>query len=220
MRVLYKIAPNVNKKSPIFTEDKFSLVKFCLTSFLEAFRGEDIKIHFILDNCPPEYEELVKPYAYSIIRTSIGNPGIFRKQVEIASSIDDYVLFQEDDYYWLPNTGYKLIEAVKTLEFVTPQDEYLYYFNEPRHLGKFEIRVIGDHHWREVNSTTLTFATHGRLIKENEDIIYKHEIWDYPMWQEIRGAGYRLWGPIPTLATHLVKDQLSPCVDWEKIWQR
>ncbi len=226
MKVFYRICPNPPKKSPIFTDDKFSLVQMCLLSFVNAFRGstEPLSFVFILDSCPPEYKKTIEklvPFPKEFIEENeMGNLGSFRKQVDLAAETDDYVLFQEDDYFYLPDTGYKLASAVKNLDFVTPQDELNYYFNEPRHIGKYEIKVIGDHHWREANSTTLTFATHGRLIKENKDIIYKHEIWDYPMWQEIRANGYKVWAPMPTLAAHLVKDLLPPCINWEEEWSK
>jgi len=199
------------------------MVEVCLKSFVDGFGDIKPKIIFILDTCPPEYKELIErvvPFEKEFIEgNNLENLGSFRKQVEIACGLDDYVLFQEDDYLYVPDVGEKLQKAVEKFDFVTPQDEYLYYFNEPRHIGKYEIKVIADHHFREVNSTTLTFACHSKLIKENKDIIYKHEIWDFPMWQEIRGKDYRIWCPIPTFATHLA-DNLAPCVDWGEVCQK
>jgi len=39
------------------------------------------------------------------------------------------------------------------------------------------------------------------------------------VWRDLEFAGYRLYVPIPSFATHLVKDYLAPGVDWEEIWQ-
>lgn len=220
MKVIYRIAPNKPLKSPFSKDDKFTLVKTCLKSFVKAF--EDIKpdITFILDNCP-EYEDFIKrnvPFNKKFINTDLGNFGTYSKQIEIASETDDFVLFQEDDYLYLPKIGTKFMKALEKFDFITPQDEYLYYFGEPRHIGKYEITVVGDHHWREVNSTTLTFAGHGKLFKENKDTLLAFGTGDYPMWQAIRERGYKLWCPIPTFATHLVEGILSPAVDWNNIW--
>lgn len=224
MRVLYRICPFNNNKSPIFAEDKFKLVSMCLKSFAEAFKGLDIEVIFILDSCPPEYKQLINrtiPFRHGYFeREGMGNLGSFRTQVQLASEIDDYVLLLEDDYLWLPNTGEKILQAVTHFDFMTPQDEFNYYFNEPRHKGRYEIKIVGNHHFREVNSTTLTFATHGSLIKKLQGVIWKHEIWDYPMWQEIRSLGYRIWGPVPTLTAHLVKDILPPTINWEEQWSK
>lgn len=224
MVVIYRICPKNSTKSPYFPDNKLKMVEVCLKSFIEGFGDIKPKVIFILDTCPPEYKQLIEkivPFEKEFIeKDNLGNLGSFRKQIEIASQLDDCVLFQEDDYLYLPNIGAKLLKAVEKFDFVTPQDEYLYYFNEPRHIGKYEIKVIADHHFREVNSTTLTFACHSRLIKENKEIMYKHEIWDYPMWQELREKGYKIWCPIPTFCSHLVKDILSPCVDWKKICQK
>ena len=221
MKVIYRIAPNQPFKSPFSKEDKLFLVKTCLKSFVKAFEDVKLTIVFILDNCPDEYRFVVSetvPFEKDFIFTNLGNFGTYSKQVEIASETDDFVLLQEDDYLYLPGTEKKLMKALDALDFITPQDEYLYYFDEPRHIGKYEIKVVGGHHFREVNSTTLTFAGHGKLFKENRDTLLGFGTGDYPMWQEIRGLGYRLWCPIPTFATHMVEGILSPTIDWNNIW--
>jgi len=220
MIVLYRIAPNYPTKSP-FQSDKFSFFKKTLKSFINGFQDIEPKTIFLLDSCP-EYKKYIKDnYPFDkdfVLMNNAGNFGTYKKQIEIASQIDDYVYFQEDDYLYLKNVGNYILSALKEFDFVTPQDEYLYYFNEPRHIGKYEIKIVGNHHWREVNSTTLTFATHGKLIKENKDIMLSENIYDYPMWQKIR-ENYKIWCPIPTLATHLVDGILAPTIDWKKLWK-
>lgn len=223
MKVLYRIAPNLPTKSPIFKDDKFSLMRICLKSFVDGFKDIKPEIVFILDSCPKKYKKCVKkvPFPKTIIEMeSAGNIGTYQKQLELASKTNDYVLFQEDDYLYLPCVGRKVLSALEKFDFITPQDEYLYYFDEPRHIGRYEIKVVGNHHWREVNSTTLTFGTHGKLIKENQDLFTKYGTGDYPMWQDLRGRGYKLFSSIPSLATHMVEGILAPTIPWSNIWQK
>jgi hypothetical protein len=40
--------------------------------------------------------------------------------------------------------------------------------------------------------------------------------WIYCWRQNLFGKRWKLWVPIPTIATHMEKRVLSPCVDWEK----
>jgi hypothetical protein len=220
MIVIYRIAPSLPVKSPISKDDKLAFFKTCLKSFVRGFQDIKPEVVFILDSCPKSYEKVLSHVSFDkkiIKMDKAGNFGTYAKQIEIASETDDFVLLQEDDYLYLPSIGKKMLEGMKTFDFITPQDEYLYYFNEPRHIGKYEIKVVGNHHWREVNSTTLTFAAHGKTFKDTKDILLGHEIWDYEMWQEIR-QDYKLWCPVPTFATHMVEGILSPCVDWSEMW--
>lgn len=221
MKIYLRVCPFVNGKSPLHKDDKLAMFGKTLSSVVRGFRDIKPEIIFVLDSCPVEYERLVKdiPFKSSIVRgEKMGNLGSFRKQLELASKADDCVLLLEDDYIFLPDVGKKLLAAMESFDFVTPYDHPDLYWNEPRHIGEYEIKVVGGHHWREVRSTTLTFGCHSSKLKEHMDTIIEHEIWDYPMWQEIRANGSRLWGPIPSLATHLVEDLLAPVINWEEEW--
>jgi hypothetical protein len=73
----------------------------------------------------------------------------------------------------------------------------------------------------------LTFGAKVETLSHVKEIIFRHGISDHPMWLHIlrksprifKRRAYRLYGPIPSLATHLVAGQLAPGVNWEAIWK-
>jgi hypothetical protein len=216
MTVIYRICSKQNHKSPVFRDNKFALVKMCLRSFVVSFEPVFPQMIFILDSCS-EYRGWIEknvPFSCQFIEeTDITNEGSYRKQIEIAKDLQGLVMLQEDDYLYLPGAGEKIVKALREFEFVTPQDEMNYYEDE-RHEGRYRIRLVNDHHWRAVRSTTLTFATRGETIKKYEKELLKFGVSDYEMWTNLKP---RLYAPVPTLATHMA-DSLAPCVDWSKYW--
>ncbi len=223
MKIIYRISPVKAKDTP-FTDDKFTLVKTCLRSFVAGWSDVKPDMYFILDNCPPEYLKTIEkevPFNKEVWQVGVqSNLGTYQMQLDMASGFDGPVVLQEDDYLYMPKVGAKIVSALDKYDFVTPQDEHYYYFEEPRHIGKYEIKIIADHHFREVNSTTLTFATNAKTIKENKGLMYEHGIADYPMWQDMRANGLKIGCPIPSFAAHLVKNILPPTIDWSKTWQK
>jgi len=218
MVVIYRVCDKGGGKSPIYKKSKFDLVKMCFNSFITAFDEIKPRIIFVLDEVPRHYLDFFnrrchweKEYTKA---DGEGNFGTYKAQLNIAKKFDDYVMIQEDDFLYLPHAGRKIQKALEKVPFVTPQDEYMYYHDD-RHKGKFEIKVIGDHHWREANSTTLTFGTHPRYIKGCFDTLTGHGLRDFEMWQEIRRK-HILYSPIPTLAAHMVENILPHTIDWDK----
>lgn len=231
LNVFYRMCPYNNGKSPIFTDDKLGLVRFCLESFVEAFRATSLRITFILDSCDASYRTWIErhvPFQKEILHfVGLGSEGSFFKQIELAAQLkpDELVYLAEDDYYYVAGAGEKLVAAISRFDFVTPYDHVAHY-SEPLAAEPCHMAFYAGHHWRTYSSTCLTFGTKAGAVCENQDIIYQHGVSDSLMWPQVlrKGRwgrkGYRLYGPVPSLATHLVSGLLAPGINWEDVWRQ
>lgn len=57
-------------------------------------------------------------------------------------------------------------------------------------------------------------------IQERRLFGYLKNAWKYCWKQILFGKRWKLWVPIPTIATHLDASLLSPTIDWEKIFKK
>ena len=220
MKVYYRMTPTYSQheaRRPRYPFDKLHLADMCLKSFIEAFSEVKPKIHFILDKCGSEWEKMIKtPFEQEIEHVEFGT--MFRTlpyQYELARNANDYVLFQEDDYIYLKDTGQKLLDAMKVLEFVSPYDHREFYtLNKVNHKPPFDIKLIGEQHWRTIDFNTMTWGCHSERLKDYWDELNMYGYWDKDTWIGMGKAGAKLWSPIPSLATHMHLDFLSPGIDW------
>lgn len=213
-------------RRPRFPFDKLNLAKYCLRSFVDAFKEVKPQINFILDNCGEEWDKMINevcPFGGGIshIDRDDTTPKFgydhtsYYTQLDMARDVDDYVLFQEDDYVYLPNSGEKLLEALKVLEFVSPYDHLEFYTrNTDFHRPPFDIKLVADHHWRTIDFNTMTWGCHSNRLGEYWDTLHAHGCWDKDTWDEMAKQGAKLWSPIPSLATHMHKDFLPPGINW------
>ena len=230
LNVFYRVCPYSNGKSPIFTDDKLGLVRFCLESFVEAFQTTALRLTFILDSCDAGYCDWIErhvPFQKEMQHfVGLGNEGSFFKQIELAAQLepDELVYMAEDDYYYVAGAGEKLVAAIGRFDFVTPYD-HLDHYREPLAAKPSHLTLCAGHHWRTYGSTCLTFGTKAGTIFKNQRIIYQHGVSDSLLWpQLLRGRwgrrGPRLYGPIPSLATHMVSELLSPGINWDDLWRQ
>ena len=185
-------------------------------------------VNFILDNCGKEWDEMVRnecPFEGKVIHITRNDqtPPMsydhtsYYKQLDLAKDINDYVLFQEDDYVYLPNTGKKLLDAMRVLEFVSPYDHLEHYTRTIEfHKPPFDIKLVGNHHWRTIDFCTMTWGCHSTRLLDYWDDLHLHGCWDKDTWTEMGKHGAKLWTPIPSLATHMHRDFLPPGIDWEE----
>jgi len=224
MIVYYRMTPNLSQhdaRRPRYPFEKIKLADMCLRSFVEAFTEVKPKIHFILDKCGPEWDETIKkntPFEYEIEHVEFGS--MFQTipyQWDLAKNIDDYVLFQEDDYVWLKDTGKKFFDAVKVFEFVSPYDHGEFYTRtQGQHQPPFDIKLVGEQHWRTIDFTTMTWGCHSARLLDYWDTLHMHGFWDKDTFVAMGKDGAKLWTPIPSLCTHMHRDFLSPGIDWER----
>jgi hypothetical protein len=228
MKVIYRMTdiPSTNP-SPIFQENKYALNKLCLTSFLQAFEGQDIHIHFILDHAPQgKYEKLLQMVTvpFSAEYTQIGINGTMNHSyyTAIGSSESKYVLFQECDYLYRPGTGKQYLEALEGLpegSVLSPYDHPNFYRDSGLHADVCGIKLIGNHHYRTTERNTMTWGCEVETVKKNYPLLTKYGYLDGDVWYELYKKGHRLFVPIPTFATHMVSEYLSPGYDWSALWQ-
>lgn len=224
MKVIYRMCgiPSTNP-SPILQEDKFKLNKLCLRSFERAFIDVCPDTHFLLDHCDDRYEEMIDKeigWGYSIERTELGINGTMLRAYELASTYDDFVLFQECDYLYHTLSGVLMLSAMNELGIVSPYDHLNFYQDKSIHSPTCDIALVNNYHYRSVERNTMTWGCHSDIIKNNLDIFMKYGYLDDEVWKELLYAGHKLWVPVPSLATHMVKDYLAPGIDWEAVWQK
>lgn len=264
LTVAYRIYPKISSFPAVFSDDKYKLSEFCLKSFKKSLGNLKVKMFVLLDNCPPEYEELFLKYFdeedIDLIKLDgIGNLPTFRLQIEILlkQKFSEIIYFAEDDYFYLPNQFHELIEFLKQnpdANFVSPYD-HLDLYTENIHDYKNYIKISENRHWRTAGSTCLTFLTTKETLKETQKtfLSYSNGNTDWGMWlsltnngsdhskillkslihpgniknlfrsfktnknQILHGKIWKLWVPIPAIATHMEKKCLAPAIDWEKI---
>lgn len=215
MIVIYRACPVGSLKNrPI--SDKLELVETCFKSFLKAFGGVDYELNVLIDKPNKEIRDIFKGFDIEeTYYTSFdeGNTKSFHRQIEIALEHEGKFLFCEDDYYWLPEAG-KIISQID-LPFFTPYDHPNYYLAS-KHLDRKEsVLMNGGWHWRTIDSTTLTFGGQVEELRKEADLIRSYGWADEPMWNDIIQR-VSLFAPVPTLATHMETEWLSPKVDWFK----
>ncbi|MFX1593135.1 MAG: glycosyltransferase family 2 protein [Promethearchaeota archaeon] len=180
LAVAYRIYPKISKKPAIFSDDKYKLTEFCLKSFKQSLGPLKIKFFAILDNCPAEYEELLKKYydeneLVIIKQSGIGNKATFGLQINllIKQKFSNIIYFAEDDYYYFPNQFEKMILFLKKysdVDFITPYD-HLDYSISDFHKYKYEKRIYKNKMWRTVNSTCLTFLTTKQTLQKTKKVL-------------------------------------------------
>lgn len=231
--VFYRICPFGGGNRPLCDGDKMGLVRLCLLSFVEAFQATPVHVTFLLDSCDQGFREWIEahvPLEKTVLSFfGLGHEGSFFKQIELACRLPEEALvyLAEDDYYYLEEAGPKLAAAIGRFDFVTPYDHPDLY--GPAHAAEDSHLVLqAGHHWRTQGSTCLTFGAKAGTLSQVQETLFRHGISDHPMWLHLlRGrsrfsgrAAYRLYGPVPSLATHMVSGFLAPGVNWEGRWNK
>jgi len=205
MKVYYRVCDvNSTNPSPLFGDDRPRLNKICLRTFKVFYPNADVT--FICDYCIPETVRFIKKeYPNSeVLETSLGiNESCLHQYKLYEQTNHDVVLFQECDYFHIGALTEKMINE---LEYVSPYDHPDKYPNEIS-----QIKIVDNHHFKHTISTTSTFATNRAGFERNKHLFYKHGYIDHARWVELGG----LWSPIPTLATHMVTNCLSPAIKWK-----
>jgi hypothetical protein len=225
MHIFYRMSPKNSAheaRRPRHGFDKLALARMCLKSFNEAFRDTNPLVHFLLDGCGSEWDDMIDHTTvlhHKIEHLESNQNDSYLYQLDLAKDVNDYVLFQEDDYVYLPNTGQKLLDAMKVLEFVSPYDHGEFYTrNTEFHKPPFDIKLVGEQHWRTIDFCTMTYGCHSARLLDYWDALHLHGFWDKDTWTEMGKRGAKLWTPIPSLATHMHKDFLSPGILWEGVF--
>ena len=224
MKSIYRISDaGYNKVKPYYIGN-FE----CLANFMSIFKDVEI----IADNCSDQTLELINQYFKpdQIHEVSIGSgAGTFNYALDIALKYndDEIVYFVENDYLHLPNSDRVLAEGFSLgASFVTLYDHPDKYLDpekggNPYCKGGAEdtrVYLTKSSHWKMTNSTTMTFASKVKTLKEIEPILRSNTSESYPkdfnIFMEARQKGHYVISPMPGWSTHGETAWLSPLVDW------
>lgn len=207
MKILYRVSSKLqDNKSPIYGDDKYTLVASCFKSFLMAYRGDE-ELIFLLDNCG--WDDLFEGYGKIIHYHAGDKDKSVRYMFSYAKNDPDDYLFLEDDYLWQPHSMHRLWSALPELGLISPYDHPSHFIEE--RFGPFDIKLVNGFTYRNCDSNTHTFMCSKELLEKHVDTMISFGSNDDQMF---RSLGDTLWCPSYSCATHLVDGLLAPNVDW------
>ena len=228
MRIIYRISDSgYNKVKPPYINNEN-----CLKNALEVFPWTEYNWSIIADNISEETNDMIQKYIprNHIDYVSVGHgAGTFNLALDEALGYDDetIVYFIENDYLHKPGSGKILIEGLQIgysyVSLYDHPDKYMNGANPFVEDGGEVTRVMLSNscHWKITNSTTMTFATKVRTLKEDEAILRKWTLdthpHDFQMFLELREQGELLITSIPGYSTHGETAWLSPLTDWSLV---
>jgi len=211
MLAIYRICPipRQNERRPV-KMNKHQVIDWSLKSFITAFMPIKPRVLFILDRPDALVLDLIKlcpfPHEVETIDGADSNYTGFFTQIEAAQYAKEEVLLVDDDYWWIPGAGKKLLDITANYDIATPYDSPTYY-KEP------EPRILSyqfDQHWQEVTASSTTFILSGGWLAEKlKPIFIKHGIPGAHAWEEITRT-IKLVAPVGALATKMESHSLSP----------
>ena len=203
----------------------------CLRNAVKCFPIENCKWVIIADNCSNETMQMIKKYVpeHSIHAVSVGHgAGTFRLAYQMALELDDStpVYFLENDYLHKSGSYEALLDGLsQPYSYVTLYDHPDKY--DSKHFavknGGEKTRVlIGKYsHWKITHSTTMTFASTVKTLKQDWAIFdrwtrTKHP-YDCQIFVELASKKHKLISSLPAFSTHGETAFLAPLVEWDKI---
>jgi hypothetical protein len=133
---------------------------------------------------------------------------------------DTIIYFLEDDYVHRPNWDVIIQEGFNLpVSYVTLYDHRDKYTEMYSDLMS-KILITENSHWKPVPSTTNTFATKFKTLKEDKKIHYQYSFnveptADHQKFLDLNQRGKYLISCLPGYSTHAVKEWISPCIDWK-----
>lgn len=225
MKIIYRISDTgYNKVKPDYINNEN-----CLKNALEVFPWTKYDWSIIADNISEETNDMIQKYIPRdhINYVSVGHgAGTFNLALDEAlqSPDDEIIYFIENDYVHLPGSpeileeGFNLGAPYMTLylhpdKFIPPSlrgnPEVDSDGGYPTKIYRGETQLFGI-----FNSTTMTFASTVKTLKDDEDILRK---WtsekhpnDFQMFLELREKGSILLCPLNTFSTHGETMWLAP----------
>jgi hypothetical protein len=175
MHIYYRISDKGNPKEKLDHADKIS----CLKNAIREFGSESFNI--IADNCTAETIGGIRTLGLSIEETSLGNSASFMHMLDrilAERSDDELVYLLEDDYLHLPGSRIALEEAFAIGDYVTLYDHPDKYKLDKdggnplnwKGMHTTKVYVTNTSHWRETDSTTMTFACRVGTLRADYDV--------------------------------------------------
>jgi hypothetical protein len=228
--ILYRISDGSGNKMRF----PFTTKEVCLRNFLRVFQPSQDDLIIIADNVGEVTWQMVNALHPNTVRTSLHNTGSWRYAAfEIASKRfpeDRVIYFVEDDYLHLPGSREVLLEGMEIADYVSLYDHKDKYLNASEggpnpfiEYGGELTRVVrtASAHWKLSSSTTMTFATTVKVLREDRDVWNRHTQGFYPnefqAFLELARNSRRLVTPVPSYSTHCEPAFAAPGIDWENV---
>ena len=221
MKIIYRISDTgYNKVKPAYINNEA-----CLRNAIEMFPWFEHNWTILADNISEETRGMIKKYISEkfITDVSVGHgAGTFNLALDKALTYDDdeIVYFLENDYLHKQNSDKILLEGFNTgysyVALYDHPDKYIDGANPYVEDGGEITRVMLSKscHWKITNSTTMTFAAKVKTLKEDEEILRKYTLGEYPrdfeMFLALREKEHGLVTPIPGYSTHGETAWLTP----------
>jgi hypothetical protein len=224
MKIIYRISDaGYSKVKPDYINNEN-----CLMNALDVFSTDKHDWIVIADNVSENTKKMIEKYILDPKYVSVGHgAGTFNLALDEALKGDDdeIVYFIENDYIHLEGSPQIIEEALELgASYVTL---YLHpdKFMSPYEGGNPEVDADGGYSTKiyrgktqlygMFNSTTMTFASTVKTLKEDEAILRKytnqgHYPDDYKMFLHLRENGKALLCPLNTFSTHGETAWLAP----------
>ena len=235
MKIYYRLSDHgYQKVKPDYINNEKCLTNLML-NFTDTYSDTVIRDELIViaDNVGDETYEWLSSLDLNVKRTDFGSGAqSFNYVLDEAVKLDDdtTVYFVEDDYLHLPNSRKILKEGISLgADYVSLYDHPDKYINKNEGGNPYvedggEVTKVfrsESCHWKLTNSTTMTFASKVKTLKEDLGIMKTWTIGTYPddfkMFLELRENGRTLITPLPGYSTHGETQWLSPFTDWSKV---
>jgi hypothetical protein len=224
MKIIYRISDvGYNKVKPNYINNEN-----CLKNASLYFKETDWLI--IADNTSELTDQMIAKYQSNVMKVSIGHgAGTFNLALDEVLKLDDkeVVYFLENDYLHKPNSLKILLEGINIgADYVSLYDHPDKYIDGANPFveggGEYTKVFLSEScHWKLTNSTTMTFASKVKTLREDESILRK---WtdtthphDFQMFLELRDKGRSLITPLPGYSTHGETSWLTPLINWNDI---
>lgn len=141
----------------------------------------------------------------------------------LSKDFDDetIIYFLEDDYVHRPGWDIILQEG-----FALPVSYVTLYDHKDKYTEMYadlmsKILITENSHWKPVPSTTNTFATKFKTLKEDKLIHYQYSTnteptLDHQKFLDLNQKGRYLISCLPGYSSHAVKEWVSPCINWRQ----
>jgi len=201
--------------------------KKCLQNLIETKSDEiDLDIKILFDGIQKS-DHYVNDFNIPIININGGTGAkSYLRSIEYAKLLKSkYVYFVEDDYLHRQNWDKILLEGLKEFDYVTLYDHPDKYKKEYKNY-KSNVRLTKSVFWKEVPSTTDTFACSIKTLKEDFDIHYDfsnrgHDgSLDHLRFLSLNDKGKRLYSSLPGWSTTVLSNYQSPLYDWKSLVDR
>lgn len=192
--VAIRAYPGLSKKPAFFTR-KLDLWEASVRSLAGALDGVNASVHGLLDDCPDEYEEILRSHLGADIAQvrrlgKSGNQATWAMQLDLLSDLpeDQLVYLAEDDYLYVPGAFARSVDfqrAHRDVDFVSLFDHPGWYYGpDIQPIDHHALRWHGDRHWRTAVCTTCSFQSRARVLREARPALdaYGRGAYDMSMW--------------------------------------